>query len=248
MHVKKDVVLGCNIFTLDQPAVENTTRVIYLHGGAYVQGFTKFHWSFITQMVEEAQCAVIAPDYPLAPVHTYETTFELVESVYRKVIVSNPPSSVVLMGDSSGGGLALALAQKLKEKGMPQPSQIILLSPWLDITLSNQEIKNLDSKDPFLGIEGLTEAGLKYAGGKDPFHFQLSPIYGSLNGLGAISVFVGTREILVADTRKLKRIADASGIPIAYFEYPDMVHAWMLFDFPESRRAKEQIFRLISKG
>ncbi|GAB3416215.1 alpha/beta hydrolase [Niabella aquatica] len=245
LHIEKLEASGHNVFMLSHPAAKNGIHIIYLHGGAYVQGFTKLHWSFITQMIESTHCTVIAPDYPLAPKYTYKATSELVISVYKQVIANTDPANVILMGDSSGGGLALAVAQQLKKDNISQPAQIILLSPWLDITLSNKEIEELDSRDPFLGIKGLLMAGRAYAGDTDPHHFLLSPIYGSLEGLGIISVFAGTNEMLVADTRKLKLIADARGIPFRYFEYPEMIHAWMLFDFPESRTARKQIFELI---
>lgn len=239
--------MGSNVFTLNHPIAKSSICVVYLHGGAYVQGFTKLHWSFITQMIESTHCTVIAPDYPLAPQYTYKATFELVISVYKQVTVNTDPANIILMGDSSGGGLALAIAQQLKKDNVSQPAQIILLSPWLDITLSNREIEALDSRDPSLGIKGLLMAGRAYAGDTDPYHFLLSPIYGSLEGLGFISVFAGTNEILVADTRKLKQIADAKGIPFRYFEYPGMIHAWMLLGFPESRTARKQIFELIDE-
>ncbi|GAB3011058.1 alpha/beta hydrolase [Niabella terrae] len=245
VHIEKLEAAGHNVFTLSHPTEKNGMLVLYLHGGAYVQGFTKLHWSFITQMIESRHCTVIAPDYPLAPKYTYKATSEFVISVYKQVVANTDPENVILMGDSSGGGLALAVAQQLKKDNISQPAQIILLSPWLDITLSNKEIGALDSRDPFLGIKGLLMAGRAYAGDTDPYHFLLSPIYGSLEGLGVISVFAGTNEMLVADTRKLKLIADAKGIPFRYFEYPGMIHAWMLFDFPESRTARKQIFELI---
>ncbi|HYC87057.1 MAG TPA: alpha/beta hydrolase fold domain-containing protein [Chryseosolibacter sp.] len=87
--------------------------------------------------------------------------------------------------------------------------------------------------------------GKAYAGNDDPTNYQISPINGSLDGLGKISVFVGTREILAADTRKLKKLMEAKGIRINYKEYQDMIHVWMLLHFPESKRAKSEIVELI---
>ncbi len=95
----------------------------------------------------------------------------------------------------------------MKHENIVQPYQIILLSPWLDITLSNPGINEVNGFEPLMGIEGLRQAGKKYAGEANPNHYLLSPIYGSLEGLGKISVFIGTKDILVADTRKLKALA-----------------------------------------
>jgi acetyl esterase/lipase len=152
------------------------------------------------------------------------------------------------MGDSSGGGLALAFAQLLRNDSVAQPGQIILLSPWLDIGLTNPAIRDVDPSDNFLGVDGLKMAGEAYAGGVRPDYYLLSPVYGPLNGLAGISVFIGSREILVADTRKLKSLAEEKGIALNYYEYPEMFHAWMLFNLPESKKARLEILELIRKG
>ncbi|QEC51427.1 alpha/beta hydrolase [Anseongella ginsenosidimutans] len=133
----------------------------------------------------------------------------------------------------------------MKKEHIAQPAQIILLSPWLDITLSNPRINDLGGMPPFLGIEGLRKAGALYAAGADPAHYQLSPINGSLEGLGKISIFIGTNDILLADAKKLKLMAGSKGIDISYYEYEGMFHAWMFLNFPEAKKAKQQIADII---
>ncbi|GAA0564655.1 hypothetical protein GCM10009415_53950 [Chitinophaga japonensis] len=169
-------------------------------------------------------------------------------TLYEQLTQIVPPANLTLMGDSAGGGFALALAQKLWHEGLPQPGRIILLSPWLDITLSNPGIKEINKIDPFLGIAGLQEAGRIYAGEMDPSGYLLSPINGILEGLGKISVFTGSRDILVADARKLRQLAASKGIEIDYYEYKEMFHAWMLLNFPESQKAKQQIIDLLQRS
>ena len=210
-----------------------------------MQGFNKFHWGFLAELVIRTNCAIIAPDYPLAPAYTYKESFDMVSALYKLLFSTISPDELILMGDSSGGGFALSLAQKMRNEQVSQPKQIILLSPWLDITLTNPDIKIIDHSDPFLGKESLQKAGKLYAGNTNPDHYLLSPINGSLEGLGKLSVFVGSNEILVADARKLKSLAEAKGIDLNYYEYEKMVHAWMLLNFSESKKAKKQIIDLI---
>lgn len=235
-----------NVFTL-RPRNGNSsgTHILYLHGGAYVQGFVKPHWTFISKILKATSCTITAPDYPLAPDHTYKDAFAMVELLYKQLISETDPRHLILMGDSAGGGFALALLQKLRNDNIPLPERTILLCPWLDITLNNPDIDPIDRHDPFLGRESLQQAGKLYAGGDDPAHYMLSPINGPLEGLGKISVFAGSGEILVADTRKLKSLATSKGIDIDYHEYPDMIHTWMLLNFPESDKARQQITDLI---
>jgi acetyl esterase/lipase len=165
--------------------------------------------------------------------------------LYNQLLQTVNANDVILMGDSAGGGIALALAQKMRNEKANQPGQVILLSPWLDITLTNPDIKDIDPSDPFLGKESLQQAGKLYAGDTNPDHYLLSPINGPLDGLGKVSVFAGTNEILVADARKLKSLAESRGVDLNYYEYANMVHAWMFLNFPESKRAKQQIIDLI---
>ncbi len=244
-HVHKVQVNGRNVFTIEPKNNKKSRHVFYLHGGAYVQGFTKLHWYFLSELATRSGHTVIAPDYPVAPRYTYQESFAMVIEAYKQLIANTSPHNIILMGDSAGGGFALALAQKINEMCIPRPDRIVLLSPWLDITLSNPNIKHIDNEDPFLGIEALRQAGKLYAGDLNPDNYLVSPINGMLEGLGKISVLAGSKEILVADTRKLKALAKSQGIDINYYEHVDMVHAWMLLNFPESKKAKQQIIDLL---
>ncbi|HET9826837.1 MAG TPA: alpha/beta hydrolase [Chitinophagaceae bacterium] len=244
--IQKFQINNRNVFTLKPKNYNGGGKhILYLHGGAYVQRFNKFHWEFLAKLVKRTNCTITAPDYPLAPAHTYQKSFEMVSEVYRRLLAMNDPDQLIFLGDSAGGGFSLALAQKMRNEKVSQPAQIILLSPWLDISLKNPEIKDVDPNDPFLGKESLQQAGKLYAGGTNPDYYLLSPINGSLNNLGKISVFIGSNEILVADARKLRSLAENYGIDLNYREYPDMIHAWMFLNLPESRRAKKEIIDLI---
>ena len=239
---------GHNVFTLIPKHNISKKHILYLHGGAYVTSFVSPHWYFLELISAKTQCVITSPDYPLAPKHTYKEVFEMIVKLYQKLLLTVHSSDIILMGDSAGGGLALALTQRLKVENLPLPCHTILLSPWLDVTLSNPEIPMIDRIDPFTGIEGLRLAGKVYAGDSDPTHYLLSPINGPLKGLGKISIFAGTKDILVADSRKLKSLAESQGATIDYYEYKDMIHAWMLLYLPESKKAKNEIAELIKSS
>lgn len=240
---------GRNVFTISPKNKKTSDKhILYLHGGAYVQSFLTFHWSFMEKMVEALDCTITAPDYPLAPEYTYKESFEMLTILYSQLLTTVDNShDFIFMGDSSGGGFALALAQELRKIRLRQPNQIILLSPWLDATLKNPLIKVIDAIQPFLGVDKLREVGKMYAGDTNPDYYLLSPINGSFEGLGKISVFIGTKDILVADARKLKSIAESRGMAINYYEYEGMVHVWMFLNFPESKKARQQIVDLLEE-
>lgn len=243
--IKKRQINGRNIFIINSDSSRNGKTVLYLHGGAYVNNTSRYHWRMISRLINKTGCTFVVPDYPLAPLNTYHDSFDMVKSLYRELAGIAGCENLVLMGDSAGGGFALALAMLLGSENSAQPSRIILLSPWLDITLNNPEIMTVDRLDPFLGIEGCRMAGISYAGSDSPENYMLSPINGPVEGLAALSIFIGTHDILEPDCRRFRSLAGSAGVKIDYHEYPGMFHVWMLFRMPEAEKAIGEIERLL---
>lgn len=233
---KEVEILGHTMVTFSTPEPASNLHIIYLHGGAYVWQGGFFHWTFIKKLILELNCRATYIDYPLAPEHTYVDTFEMLQSGFDHIARSYPDDKFILMGDSAGGGLALAFAQKLKkENHSVQPEKLILLSPWLDLECNNPRIKEIEQFDHILSVESLTIAGDLYAGGDDKSEFLLSPINGPLTGIGEILIFIGTHDILWPDCLKLKNKAQEIGESLSLFEYFELPHTFMLFPIPTSK-------------
>lgn len=241
--IEEKIIQDSTVYTMKpQLDQDNSTKhIVYLHGGGYVHEMSPFHWVFLGKLMDTLDCAITVPIYPLATEQRFDHIFSFVLDVYEQLLHDKEPENITLMGDSAGGGMALALAQLISEKGHPQPQHIIMFSPFLDVTLSNPEVKALEKQDPILALPGMMEAGRMYAGGADPRNYLISPIYGKLEGLGQITIFVGTDEILLADAQRLKKRAIKQGIKINYFEYPAMFHAWPIFPIPETKKTINQI-------
>ncbi len=243
--VERNLVNGRNVFTISPKINKNPTHILYLHGGAYIHGFKNFHWDLIDKMILSTNCTVVAPDYPLAPNYTYLDSYEMVMPIYQNLVLKVGGKNIILMGDSSGGGFALALAQKIRDEKLENAHQIILLSPWLDVSMENRDMLAIEPQDPILSINGLKRAAKAYAGETQLQHPLLSPIYGSFEGLGKISVFIGTHDILIVDARKFKKITEEKHIKINYVEVEDMIHDWMFFNLPESKSVIQEIIGLV---
>jgi|SRR5690554_604488 len=221
--------------------------ILYIHGGGYISNLTKYDWDFVKELLTRTNCSIVVPDYPLAPISNYKDVYDYFDTLYVEILTETPPGNIIFMGNSCGGGIALGYAQKLRNENKPQPSQIILNSPWLDITMSNPDIAKIDKKDKLLGIEGLKMAGKLYAAGIDPTDDRISPIYGDFSGLGKISLFIGTHDLFLADSRKFKQKMKEQQISINYFEYQKMFHVWMAFtNLKESKHAINQIATLVN--
>lgn len=240
---------GRKIWTLKPKNKPSDKVVLYVHGGAYILNISKYQWKFVEDILAKTNATIIIPDYPLAPKANSKNTYIFIREIYQKLLQSGVlPQNISIMGDSAGGGFALGFAQELNIENEPQPAQIILLSPWLDITMSNPELNEVDKKDKMLGIKGLQLAGRAYAGTLDNKDFRVSPIYGNFQRLGKISVFIGTHDLFITDCRKLKELLDMENIPFNYFEYPKMFHGWMVVTgMKESKQAIRQITDLIKK-
>ncbi|MCF7833045.1 MAG: alpha/beta hydrolase [Candidatus Marinimicrobia bacterium] len=238
--------LGHNVWTIEPVKDLSDKVVIYLHGGSYTYNFFSPHWYFISNIVDQLRARVIAPDYPLVPEYNVTHVFDMLLKLYKNVIKDVDPKNISIIGDSAGGGMSLAFGQLLLEKGLPQPEQLILLSPCVDVTLSNPDIVEVDKDDPLLNIESILKAGELYAGPLERTHYLVSPIYGNLIGLAPISLYVGTHDLLVADCRKLNCMAQSLGIPFQYHEYEGLFHVGMLYPTPEGSEIRKEIIEDLS--
>jgi acetyl esterase/lipase len=219
---------------------------VYLHGGAYVGEIAAQHWALISQLAD-AGVRVEVPLYGLAPQHRHRDAYPFLTAVYRDLLAGFDPSAVSIAGDSAGGGLALGLAQTLPRAGLPQPRQLVLLSPWLDLTLSNPDIPPVEARDPWLSSAGLRVAGLEWAGGDDPTDPRLSPLNGPLADLAPMHVYVGTREICLPDVLALHQRAARAGAAIDLTVCEGAVHDYPIVPVPEGRAAARRIVQSISR-
>lgn len=221
--------------------------VVYLHGGSYTGEIAPQHWALISRLAD-AGVRVEVPLYGLAPQHTYREAYPFVTEVYRELLAEVDASAVTVAGDSAGGGLALGFAQTLAAAGLPQPRKLVLLSPWLDLTLSHPDLPALEPRDPWLNIDGTVEAGRVWAGGDDPTQPRLSPINGPLDGLAPMDVYVGTRELCLPDVLLLQERGAAAGAALEITVCPGAVHVYPLVPAPEGRAAARRIVEEIARG
>lgn len=242
-ELKEETIDGHTVYTLK---VEGSkAHVFYLHGGAYTNVILPEHWAMLESLVRQTGCSLTVPLYGLAPEFNFKHAYKLVLPLYRRLCADVGADQIVMAGDSAGGGLTLALAQELKKQNLPQPAQIVLFCPWLDITMTNPETKAFERVDPMLRIDGTREAGRLWAAGSDPRDPNLSPMYGDSTGLAPITIFIGTKDILLPDIRKFVQMAQKLKIPLTYHEVSGMIHVWMIFPTPEARAVVKTVAGII---
>lgn len=222
-------------------------HIVYFHGGGYSMEASGFHFQLMKTLVKQTGCALSYVDYPLAPEHTASETIAMSLVAYEELKARDPNSRFVLMGDSAGGGLALALAMKIRDEGMAGPEQIILFSPWLDISLSNEEIPQYEPRDVVLDVAGLQAIGERYRGELPEDHYIVSPMFGDLTGLGNIHVFYGTEEILYPDCQTFCEESQKAGFPVMGHVYQGMQHDWVILPIEEAKKAMGEVCALVAQ-
>ncbi len=220
--------------------------VFYLHGGAYFMDFALAHWKLINTLIRETDAQVIAPAYRLLPFATWKEAFDLVVPLYREYCETHPDQKIVLMGDSAGGGLSAALAEQFKEDGIRMPDELILLSPWVDISMENEQIKEYEPRDPFLPLSQLVMCADYWKGNLDLHDRRVSPIYGDIKGFRNITVFVGTCELLYPDVTKFFSMLDEDPSNELIIG-EEMNHVYPLFPIREAKPAVEKIIQTVKR-
>lgn len=220
--------------------------IVYLHGGAFCEQPLLPHFWFVDNLASKTKYEVLLPVYKKAPEYTFEPTFEMLEKLYGKLLETKAPENIVFMGDSSGGGLALSFCEHLKTLGLPQPKQMILLSPWLDISMDTPFSDEIDKVDPNLQYDFLKEAGKNWAGETDVHDYRLSPTYGDLRGLAPMTVYYGTYENLITDGRLFKEKCEKVNAQLDFFEYENMNHVFVIYPIPEAKKAQGEIIELLN--
>jgi acetyl esterase/lipase len=242
----KTLILDRNVISLSLNDSPSNKHVVYFHGGAYSLEATHLHFSLIKKLIDQSQASFTFIDYPLAPETTVDETLSMAMESYEYLLNNYPTDEFILMGDSAGGGLALALALQIRDKKIKQAEKIILLSPWLDLGCNHPKISEVASLDFILDRASLKKIGDLYRGLHSDTDPMVSPTSGQFDGLGDISVFVGTHEIFYFDCIELKSKHAHENVSINVSVYEEMPHDWLLLPLPESKQAILEVAQIIN--
>ena len=209
--------------------------VFYLHGGGYVSKAVRQHWRYAESLVRELDARVVMPDYPIAPEHCWRDAHPPVLAAYRRVAAED--GDLTLLGDSAGAGFAVALAQQVVAAGGRTPDRLVVFAVWMDLSMQTGS----PPRDPMLSTEFLRLCGELWADG-DPLTLpQLSPIFGTFEGLPPILSICGTKDIQLPQARALAAAAKRAGVEITYLEERGLMHDYPILNIPEARRALGQV-------
>ena len=225
--------------------------MLYLHGGGYVHPLTADYWRLVRALVQ-VPAEVVVPAYPLAPDANADDVLprlvELAEHVSSADGRPGEPLPTVLMGDSAGGAMALVVGRAMSDRGRaPAPARVVALSPWLDATLRDDAVPDLEASDPMLAESGLRAAGRWWAGSRPADDQAVSPVRLPLDGLPPVEVYIGAHDILRPAVDDLAARAESADVDLTVHEVPAMFHVWMTRAIPEGRRTRRDLVELVRR-
>lgn len=249
-RTKKQTIAQVPIVHIQPKMTQSELGILYLHGGGYVVGSSKSHTKLAAQIGHAAQAQVWLPEYKLAPEHTSPAAIEDVIAVYKVLLAQGQdPKKLVIAGDSAGGGLSLSAAIAIRDAGLPLPAALVLLSPWVDLSLSGSTMKTHAAQDAMLSEDWLTWCAKNYCGQKSATDPTCSPLYADLTGLPPILIHVGSEEVLLDDAKRLAKQTEKYGIPTNFKVYDRVGHVFQFHAgiLKESNDSIQNIGRFIYK-
>lgn len=200
--------------------------VLYFHGGGYVIGSAGTHRGLTGHLAKASDCTVVVPDYRLAPEHPYPAALNDAIAVYQALLDDgHAPGNIALAGDSAGGGLAVAVAMKLRDDGKPLPGSLTVFSPWTDLTQSALASPDIE---PVLQKNWVEQNARLYCGQHSRTMPYISPVYGDLSELPPLLIQVGSQEILLNDSIRLSDRARAQDVEATLEIYNSLWHVFQV--------------------
>jgi monoterpene epsilon-lactone hydrolase len=231
---------GARADRIVMPWSDRGRHVLYLHGGAYVVGSPSCYRHFTWRIAAASRACALVLDYRLAPEHPFPAALDDAVAAYRWLIADGAePRRVAIVGDSAGGGLALALLLRLRDEGLALPGAAVALSPWTDLALTGASLARNAKADPMIDAAQVPALAQLYLAGAEPRNPHASPLYGDPTGLPPTLIQVGSDEVLHDDAVRIADKMRAAGCHIELDIWPRMPHVWHAFAplVPEAERA-----------
>ena len=211
------------------PRPQQPATVLLLHGGGYVMGSAFGYRHFASALAAAADACVLVPDYRLAPEHPFPAALEDAVHAYLWVIDDGTaPESVVVAGDSSGGGLALSLLTTLKRQQLPLPGGSMLFCPGIDLRFDDS-IELPTEPQPAISVEQLRSFASAYLGGTAADDEVVNALEADISGFPPMLIQAGTGDVLGKDAYALADHARGHGVDVHFELYPVNTHDFQLF-------------------
>lgn len=213
--------------------------MLHLHGGGFLFGSIASYRRRALRFSFRCEAEVFVPEYRLAPEHPFPAALDDAFTAYQYLRALRPGLPIIVSGDSAGGGLALSLLTRLRDRGEPLPAGAILLSPWTDLSPAARPPR----RDRWLTQAHLARWSARYAAAAARENPELSPVFADLSRLPPLLLLAGEDEILLEDTLRTAAAAQRAGTSAHVLVGKGMQHDWPLTlpRLEESRHAFQEM-------
>lgn len=224
---------------------DDETCILYLHGGAYLLGSRHSHRGLTAHLAHATGAQAVLVEYRLAPEHPFPAGLDDAVAVYRALLDEFDPASILISGDSAGGGLALATTLRLKDEGIPLPRGVAVISPWTDLAGTGESLVTNAEVEIMLDPTRIREIADLYHPDADAEHPYVSPLFGDYAGFPPLLIQVGSDEVLLSDAERVAARAAAAGANVVLRVWPGMWHVWHMLApwMSDARRAVNEYAR-----
>ncbi|PIE97613.1 MAG: N-acetylphosphinothricin-tripetide-deacetylase [Treponema sp.] len=198
--------------------------LLYVHGGWFVNGSRKSYRSFAASLSTASESMLVLPEYRLSPEFPFPAALEDVYNVYSYLCEHKniSPSKIILCGDGAGAAMATSLVHYLKKKDLPIPAGLVLISPWLDVSL--EKLEGHRKKDLFLNTEILENVASLYVGEGNTSDPLISPLRGKVEKFPPVFIQACVNEMLYSDAKRFVEKLEAAGVPFEVDEWDKLWH------------------------
>ncbi|MDJ0825581.1 MAG: alpha/beta hydrolase [Rhodobacter sp.] len=221
---------------------------LYIHGGAHLIGSPRTHRAMVARLAQMTRLRAFLPDYRLAPEHPFPASLEDARAVWQGLLARGYAAErIVLGGDSSGGGVMLALLADLLKTG-ERPAAAFAFSPWTDLTLSGESFVANAERDVLLPASQAKTVLGHFLAGQDPADPRASPLFAEFAGAPPIFLQAARTEILRDDTLRLADRMRHQGVQVTVDLWGHLPHVWPIFQgwLPEADEALRRLAEFIA--
>jgi monoterpene epsilon-lactone hydrolase len=225
--------------------------VLYFHGGGFFMSSPAEHRPITWRMARATRRRVLAIDYRKAPDHAFPAWLDDAFAAYGELLArGHAPADIVVSGDSAGGNIALALAHRLRARGVALPDALVLFSPWADVLCEGGTYDTNRRRDAMFDGRAVRALGrhlTRACDGRDP---EISPIHSDFRGFPRMQIFAGSTEVFLGDARAVARKASLAGVETELYVHRHLPHVFPMFAgvVPRAKRAFDQVTRFVDRG
>ncbi len=221
---------------------------LYLHGGGFVFGSGRFAMAFGAKQADELGLVTVSVDYRMPPAHPFPAAVEDTFAVYQELLKNAQGRSIVIGGSSAGGNLAAAATLMIRDRGLPLPAALVLLTPEVDLTEAGDTFRTNELLDVTLK-RGLPECNALYAAGQDLKNPYLSPLFADFTpGFPPTFIQSGTRDLFLSNSVLMHRKLRRAGIDAELHVWEAMPHGGFGFgSVPENSEIAAEVGRFIGR-